>query len=141
MNNNKLMTEISMSSKPQFWAGGVAEKTVLEAEARLKLSFPADYIEFLKTFGAGSLGSLEIYGLGCPATGVPNVEFVIKALDESGTTLPDGLIPVALEDNGGYACLVCKKSSIGPLGCVVDFSGESLEVIGSSFTEYLENRL
>ncbi len=143
MNIYKLLTQISLSSKPQFWAGGVSGNDIRKSERTLGLSFPEEYKVFLEKFGAGSIGSLEIYGLGCPSTGVPNVEFVIEALNKLETSLPDGLLPIAMEDNGGYACLVCKQSHLGPLGCVVDFMGTSVEAkeIASSFAEYLETKI
>jgi len=43
--------------------GGRSEKLILKGEQKLNLKFPISYLDFLKTFGAGSFGAEEIFGV------------------------------------------------------------------------------
>src|SRR5690625_975452 len=43
--------------------GGRSEKLILKGEQKLNLKFPISYLDFLKTFGAGSFEAEEIFGV------------------------------------------------------------------------------
>ena len=47
----------------QDFTGGVCQESILMAQKALEVAFPISYRWFLMTFGLGSFGDLEIFGL------------------------------------------------------------------------------
>lgn len=76
--------EIKQSGLKQFWSKKPAtEEEISSFEKDFAVSLPESYKKFLTTFGCGVMGHTEVYGLGCPDTGIPNVRFLINALKRS----------------------------------------------------------
>lgn len=51
------------SKEKGFFVGSRAQELISLAEETLGLKFTGSYLDFLKTFGAGSFGAQEIYGI------------------------------------------------------------------------------
>ena len=88
-------------------------------EQDFSVTLPASYKEFLLKLGCGALGSTEIFGLGCPETGVPNIRFVVNALKKCGQQFPQGIIPISEGNEGFFVCLICKNTDIFEAGNVI----------------------
>ena len=137
--------EIKQSGLRQFWSKKAASQEEVTAfEKDFSVTLPDAYKTFLTTFGCGAMGHTEIYGLGCPETGIPNVRFVIRALGKQGQVFPSGVIPVSDADEGFYACILCRAVNEFESGTVVvcrpDSSAEAAErtmrLLASSFENF-----
>ena len=89
------------------FVGPRSETIINLAEGRLTLKFPEIYRRFLLEFGAGGVGSFEIYGIvreDFEASGVPDVVwFTLRERKE--TNLPIFLLPVFDLGDGELFCL------------------------------------
>jgi len=124
------------------FVGGVSEEHVAAAEERLGLTFPKEYREFVRQYGCGNYGYVEIFGLGVAATGLPNVEWIAAKL-RSGAQLPAHLLPVEQLGDGAYACITTAQSEAKGYqsGIVVEWN-HSLQVakIAPDFAAYVAER-
>lgn len=93
------------------WRGPASEEAIADAERRLGVCFPAEYREFLATHGSGIVDGVEIFGLGGPKGGMPDLDFVLAGLERRGFVRPRGLIPIAEVGNGDYVAVLAE-----PLG-------------------------
>ena len=137
--------EIQQSGLKQFWSKRAASaEEITRFEKDFSVTLPDAYKTFLTTFGCGAMGHTEIYGLGCPETGIPNVRFVIDALKKQGQFFPKGIIPVSDADEGFYACLLCDSVNGFELGSIVvcrpdsslENSEKSMQLLASSFEKF-----
>ena len=137
--------EIKQSGLRQFWSKRAASAEEISAfEREFSVTLPDAYRTFLTTFGCGAMGHTEIYGLGCPATGIPNVRFVIEALKKQGQVFPNGVIPVSDADEGFYACILCSTVNGFDPGTIVvcrpdvsaDASEKSMRLLASNFENF-----
>jgi hypothetical protein len=103
----KAQQKIAQLDKHSFFSGPKQFSLVNAAEMRLKVKFPPDYSRFLSDYGAGGIGSFEIYGLNddnLNAIGIPNlVWYMEKARKE--WQLPQSLIPIYDLGDGEVFCL------------------------------------
>ena len=121
--------EIKQSGLRQFWSKKAASQEEIAAfEQDFAVSLPEAYKTFLAEFGCGVMGHTEIYGLGCPETGIPNVRFLINALKKQGQLFPEGVIPVSDANEGFYTCILCCSAGrFGAGSVVVCRPGDSVE--------------
>lgn len=120
--------------------GEIEESDILRAETYLDVRFPSDYRIFLGMFGAGSVGSSEIYGLtnsDFEAAGIPNM--VWCTLQDRKRGLASNLIRIG---DGGltspYILLSDCFSRSPVVSCI--FTGNEFNVVESiseSFGQYL----
>lgn len=112
--------EIKQSGLKQFWSKRAASAEEVSAfEKEVGVSLPDAYKLFLTTFGCGVMGHTEVYGLGCPETGIPNVRFLLNALKEKGFFFPKGLVPISDADEGFYVCILCEAVNGFNVGAIV----------------------
>ncbi|MGN0867208.1 MAG: SMI1/KNR4 family protein [Oligosphaeraceae bacterium] len=111
---------IKQSGLKQFWSKSAASAEEISSfENDFTLTLPDEYKQFLATFGCGVFGHTEIYGLGCPDTGIPNIRFVIKALEKVNQFFPPKVIPISDADEGFYTCILCQTNGCFQAGNVV----------------------
>ena len=94
----------------QDFTGGVCQESILMAQKALEVAFPISYRWFLMTFGMGSFGDLEIFGLVEAEKGLqkkrgaPDLLFMTERL-RSLTGLPHGYLPVCGDGFSSYYCI------------------------------------
>lgn len=144
MNHDKLHKLIQEKRDASYFFGTVDDTTIKNAEEKLDLTFPKEYREFLKEYGCGNIGPIEIFGLGPNVESVPNVEWVIKNLRET-RDLPNYLIPVENIGDGSYAVVSSANSSEHGVmeGIVLQWNSRvnDPKKIANNFGEYLQERL
>ncbi|MTI83275.1 MAG: SMI1/KNR4 family protein [Firmicutes bacterium] len=127
-----------------YFFGPVEEKIIKKVEEKLELTFPEDYREFLKEYGCGNIGPIEIFGLGPNIESVPNVEWMIRHLRKT-RSLPNYLIPIENLGDGFYAALTSVNSSDQGVmaGVVLQWNSRMNDPrrIASSFADYLQERV
>lgn len=137
--------EIKQSGLKQFWSKKPAtEEEISSFEKDFAVSLPESYKKFLTTFGCGAMGHTEVYGLGCPDTGIPNVRFLVNALKRSGQLFPKGLIPVSDADEGFYVCILCEAVNGFDAGSIVvcrpegtvESSAQTIRFLASNFDSF-----
>lgn len=106
METKMLDAIIESVAEAKHFAGAVDEKELAQAEERLGLRFPTEYRAFLSSRGCGSIGSLEILGLGIPESGVPNLMFVVQGLESAGFQVRPRILPVSAIGDGSYFAVV-----------------------------------
>src|SRR5574341_1499567 len=99
--------KISQYHGKSCFSGPKSTSSIVAAMERLKMSFPPTYMRFLNEYGAGGIGSFEIYGLAddnLDYVGIPNVIwYTEKARKE--WKLPPYLIPIYDLGDGEVFCL------------------------------------
>lgn len=128
------------------WTGPVDEREVVAAEEYLGVPLPSAYRSFLLRYGSGSVGSHEIYGLGCPRTGVPNLLWLVDDLRDLGLQRRPQLIPFYAEGDGAYSAVLAAPLSGHPPGAVVYWSPRRDDVINiksafAGFDEWVVGRI
>lgn len=77
------------------YLGRVHPDKVREAEEKLGVKLPRSYRDFLERYGCGNFGG-EIYGVGIPETGVPNVVWYTLKIRKEGF-IPDWMVVICSE--------------------------------------------
>lgn len=125
------------------FVGGVPFEEVWVAENYLEVRFPDSYREFLQRYGAGSFGGKEVYGLGVPATGLPNVVWATEALRASDDFFPADLVVIQDTGEGDILCLATSRMNDQNECPVVQwipemsFEEQAFEVVNSTFAHFL----
>lgn len=122
--------------------GKVSDQTVADFERQLGLSLPAEYRLFVSKFGCGSIGSLEIFGLGAAPTGIPSLPWFLAQLLKRGVPLPDSVLPFSPLGDGTYAALLCRPEGPFAAGTVMRWTPgvanqRAPEVLASGFAAYM----
>lgn len=112
---------INQHNEHAIVADCINEQEILDFESFYHIKLPSDYREFIRAFGFLSIESFEIFGLGCPDTGVPNISFVLRALNEDGFAMPKGALPISF-DGEQYLSLVV-DSSMSNYAAIIDEDG------------------
>jgi hypothetical protein len=121
-----------------FFAGRRPETLLTSAERALGGRLPPTYREFVERLGAGSFGSVEIYGIIAEPFDGPIPDAVWVTLNERrGGLLPRDMIIVGDSGDGGYYCI--RQGEDGPV-FLLSANGAS-EVVASDFGTYLVLRL
>lgn len=123
---------------PAKWVGGATTKEIEALEKRLNQRFPDDYRNFLKKYGAGSIGPTEIYGIHSKTDSKITLTFLLDDLTQLDMYIPEGMIPFSAIGNGTYASLYQGK--------VVAWKPQrtprvDVQELASSFTEWLVPKL
>ncbi len=116
-------------SKGDFTYASVSEFQLKEAEQKLGVKLPAQYIDFLKQYGHGGIAGIEIIGVGING----NLLFVNETLKYRKYGLAVNLIVVENCDEWLY-CIDCNT------GNVVSWSDGDVENSYSSFDDFLLDR-
>lgn len=115
--------------------GGVSASTILDAERRLKLTFPAELKAFYSQFGGGGVGGVDIAGLAYPEN---NVVGVIIECREDG--LHEKLLVLESTGDGGFYALDLRSDDQQPVRVWApgaSASVDDLEPVAESFGEFL----
>ena len=124
-------------------AGGVPFEEVWVAEGKLGVTFPDSYREFLQRYGAGSVGGRDVYGLGVPETGLPNVVYTTEALRASDDFFPGDLVVLQDTGEGDILCLATSRMNEESECPVVQwipemsFEEQAFEVVNKTFAGFL----
>jgi antitoxin YobK len=108
----KAKYKISFSRKNVHFSGPQSTSSVQKAQDRLGVEFPLTYAKFLCEYGAGGIGSFELYGLTGQennSTGVPDVIWYTEK-GRKEWKLPQHLIPIYDLGDGEIYCL-----DLGPI--------------------------
>lgn len=121
--------------------GGVSEEAINDAAARLGVSFPPSYVDFLRRFGSGYISYQELIGLGGPPH-LDVVELTSHLRERAGiSAFPRHLIPVLSDGFGNYDALDTSQS--GPEVPVVQWLHDGgvdqvPAVLARSYAEWLQ---
>ena len=127
----------------QDFAGPVPFEEVWVAESQLEVTFPDSYRESLQRYGAGSFGGIPVYGLGVPATGLPNVIWATEALRAADDFFPGDLVVIQDTGEGDILCLATSRMNEERECPVVQwipemsFEEQAFEVVNSTFAHFL----
>ena len=125
------------------FVGPVAYEEVWVAEGQLGVTFPDSYREFLQKYGAGSFGGHQIYGLGVPDTGLPNVVWATEAVRASDDFFPADMVVIQDTGQGDLLCLATARMREDNECPVVQwipemsFEEQAFEEINSTFAHFL----
>jgi antitoxin YobK len=136
-------------NKEADFLGVVPEEEIISCEKKLNLKLPKSYKEFVLRYGVGGIFGEEIYGLGIPETGVPNVIWITKDMRETDD-IPNHFVPIYNTGyDNEYYCLDCSKivtedDDKAPIVLFIpglESEQQSFEQIEDSFGEFLYNLL
>ncbi len=150
MENYQKAVEIIEQNKSEcYFAGQRSENDIVLAEKALGLSFTGTYKEFLKSYGAGSIGAEEIYGissLNFENSAVPNgIWYTLSERKECD--LPLNLLIIYDTGSDELFCLdYSKLNAQGEPAVVSFFPGFDLniqkyEIIAKDFGDFLLDRV
>lgn len=148
--NYQKAVEIIMQNEHEcYFAGSRSESDIFLAEKALGITFSGSYKEFLKQFGAGSIGSEEIYGissLNFEKSTVPNaIWYTLSERKESN--LPSNLLVIYSTGSDEIFCLDFNKLNLHSEPTVVvfvpgiDLIHQTYEVISEDFGDFLLERV
>lgn len=130
------------------YPGGVPDREIEDIERAFDLRFPQSYRKFLGRYGAVSVGSVNICGLGVPWDSVLSAVQTLIMLRVTNPNFPLDLMPVEELDDGRFACLRCGQTQ--PLqedaevviwNPFATSDQEHPELVSPNFTTYLYERL
>lgn len=131
MNNNIIETIKKYEIKGDFNYASVTDDMISEAEKRLSVKLPTQYIDYIKMFGHGGIGGLEILGVGLTGRMI----FVDSTMEYREDGLPENLVIIEHVDEW-LMCLDCNSGKVVSW----DFTGYIKEEY-DSFDEYLVDQM
>lgn len=130
--NELIIETIHKYEKPgDFTHAEVTDEMIANAEAILNIKLPEQYITFLKMYGHGGIGGLEVMGFGLTGRMI----FVDATLDYREDDLPENLVVIENVDEW-LTCIDCDTGKIVSW----DFSGYIKEDF-DDFDEYLISQM
>lgn len=123
------------------FVGGVSEAEIKNAEHRLGVELPTSYWEFLRHYGCGNFGAQEIFGLGVPDTGIPNVVWCTEVTRRDDPKFPTSYIVVYDAGLGEILCLATDRLDAAHECPVVSWipgsPQQNLEEVATTFADLL----
>ena len=104
---------VSLNSELSFLGTAATEDLIASAESFLGLSFPDDYVRFLREWGTLSIGPKEFYAIGgsnFENSSIPNGIWFTKIKREA-VELPAHLLVLSDNEGDEYFCLDCSERS------------------------------
>jgi len=145
MNFTELAAQLREHPQREFGQGAV-EAEITQAEHALGVKLSESYRSFLRNFGWGGVGNLEIYGLG---RDVPSYLSLVNVTERERTemqpVIPRYLVPLANDGAGNHYCLDTRSFENGE--CSVAFWDHELgplqkpQNIAENFTEWLAEQV
>lgn len=130
--NRKIIEIIKEHEMPgDFTYATVNDETIADAENILDVKLPGQYVDYIKTFGHGGIGGIEILGVGRTGKKI----FVDETIEYRKEGLPKDLVVVENVDEW-LTCVECNTGRIVSW----DFSGEMKEDY-HSFDDYLLDQM
>jgi cell wall assembly regulator SMI1 len=144
-NDENLGCRLRAYDEKQFGRGATAEQ-IMEAEQTLKVAFPESYRAFLRDFGWGGVGHIEIFGLGDDVPAYLDLISVTRSeRTEMRPQMPTFLIPIMNDGAGNHYCLDTRQ--FFERECAVVFwdhelgEYQQIERVASTFEEWLQAML
>lgn len=125
------------------FVGPVPFEEIWVAEGSLGVRFPDSYREFIQRYGAGSFGGVEIFGLGVPDTGLPNVVWATEAIRAADDFFPGDLVVIQDSGQGDLLCLATARMTDENECPVVQwipdmsFEEQTFEKVNTTFAHFL----
>jgi hypothetical protein len=139
------LTAILRTHANQTFGVGASEQEIRVAEKELRTPITGSYRKFLREFGWGGVGHLELFGLG---SDVPrHLDLVATTLSERCEMLPllpQHFIPIMNDGAGNLYCLGERCHGDEPQIVFWDHSlgqDQEPEVVSIAFTEWLASQL
>jgi hypothetical protein len=133
------------SLKNKYCAGGVKDDEIDSIEKIFNLSFPPEYREFLKKYGAIKTGNIKIFGLGVSFNSELSLKRMLALIRLSYPDFPSYLVPIERSEDDSLFCLNCDYSLPDELKYkLVKYSYDKeskIESLNTDFFTYLYNRL
>ncbi len=130
--NSLILGTIKKYEEPgDFTHATVTDEMITNAEHTLNVKLPEQYIDFLKMFGHGGIGGLEVFGFGLSGRMI----FVDTTLDYRNEELPENLVVIENVDEW-LTCIDCNTETIVSW----DFSGYIKEDY-DCFDDYLLDQM
>ncbi len=130
--NNQIIETIKKYEEPgDFTHAKVTDKMIADAEKKLSVKLPQQYIAFLQMFGHGGIGGIEVMGVGLTGKMI----FVDTTMDYRNEDLPDNLVAIENVDEW-LTCIDCNTEKIVSW----DFSGYIKEDY-ACFDDYLIDQM
>jgi hypothetical protein len=125
---------------------GATDADIRRAEVELGIPLRGSYREFLRSFGWGGVGDIELFGLGVDVPHHLNLVTIAKSeREEANPPLRSYLIPVANDGGGNLFCLDVSEPYRDEFPVVFwDHEGGSDQVpdlVAGDFSEWLSERL
>lgn len=106
--NEDIIKTIKKYEKPgDFTYAKVTDEMISNAENRLEVRLPDQYVEFLKKFGHGGICGIEVLGVG--KTG--RMIFLDETIDYRGENLPNNLVVIENVDEW-LICIDCSTGKV-----------------------------
>ncbi len=131
MNDSILKTIKKYEVKGDFNYASVTDDMISEAEDKLGVKLPDQYVDYIKMFGHGGIAGLEILGVGLTGRMI----FVDSTLEYRTDKLPENLVVIENVDEW-LMCLDCKTEKVVSW----DFTGYIKEEY-DSFDDYLIDQM
>ena len=131
MNDSILKTIKKYEVKGDFNYASVTDDMISEAEDKLGVKLPDQYVDYIKMFGHGGIAGLEILGVGLTGRMI----FVDSTLEYRADELPENLVVIENVDEW-LMCLDCNTEKVVSW----DFTGYIKEEY-DSFDEYLIDQM
>ena len=120
-----------------LYGNGASEKFIHECEKKMNVSFPYSYKEFLREYGWGSFGPIEICGLG---DDIPdewkrgiNILYIQEDEKQGPLRIPEKVIPFHPNGAGDLYALDCRKSNQDE-SPVIFISHEEAALVGFNYS-------
>lgn len=132
-------SKISKYLEQASFYGQQPDSLIFAAQERLKVKFPPTYFRFLQEYGAGGIGSFEIYGLTGKEFDTAERPDVVWYTEKVRTLLefPEDLIPVYELGDGEFFCLDLSKNTEEAFVVAYtpgyDYTGQSFEKLAEDF--------
>lgn len=115
--------------KGDFTYTTITEDQIVEAQNILGVELPGQYLDFLRTYGHGGIGGIEVIGIGKNG----KMLFVSETLEYREYGLDKNLILIENSDEWVY-CIDCNNNSI------VSWNREEIQKAYPDFDSYLLDR-
>ncbi|MCJ7507103.1 MAG: SMI1/KNR4 family protein [candidate division Zixibacteria bacterium] len=145
MDNITDINSLVNSLKNKYCAGGVEDNEIDSIEKAFHLSFPPEYREFLKKYGAIKTGNIKIFGLGVSFNSELSLKRILALIRLSYPDFPGYLVPIERSEDNSLFCLNCDYSLPDKLKYkLVKYSYDKeskIEPLNTDFFTYLYDRL
>ena len=131
MNDSILKTIKKYEIKGDFNYASVTDDMISEAENKLGVKLPDQYVDYIKMFGHGGIAGLEILGVGLTGRMI----FVDSTLEYRADELPENLVVIENVDEW-LMCIDCNTGKVVSW----DFTGYIKEEY-DSFDDYLIDQM
>ncbi|WNG54214.1 SMI1/KNR4 family protein [Archangium gephyra] len=138
------LSELLESNPTKSFGQGVSDEEIDTASAELQVELTGGYRLFLKRFGWGGVGSIEIFGLGVDVPPYLSLTAMTRSeREEMNPALPSHLIPLMNDGGGNLYCLDSRVSGDPSVVFWDHTAGEHQDLtrVASDFTTWLAERL